>query len=301
MSVLLHHSQTTSLIILLSSFFSLLKFVSCDSNSQNHPLHYIHHYCSQEYNLTDNPGFHDNVDILLSDLTSKSSGSSFYNSTAGDEHEKVYALYLCRGDISSQVCHNCIDHAAQTLRENCTDFQDTTVYYEECMLRYSNRSIFATEQELPFRFWCSVKKVSDNATGDFNQSLTKLMGWLVDKAAFGNTTPIHFSTGEANTKTGDNGTSWLYGLMQCTPDITGSDCEKCLKAAIGSYQEFCAERMWAMILAPSCQLRYNTSPFMKTEKPAMPKSSTDGRGKNYKSYVALATVVLLSTIFVVRA
>ncbi|KAL6207067.1 hypothetical protein ACLB2K_024312 [Fragaria x ananassa] len=167
------------------------------------------------------------------------------------------------------------------------------------MLRYSNRSIFATKQELPYRYWCSVIKVSDHVSDQFNQSVSKLMGWLVDTAANGNTKPLHFSTGEENTKTGANGTSWLHGMMQCTPDITDGDCDKCLKAAVGSYQEFCAGRMWAMVFAPSCQLRYTTSPFGKSGQP--PKSGGDGRMKNYKPYVALAALMLLSTIFVVRS
>uniref|UniRef100_UPI0005C877C9 cysteine-rich receptor-like protein kinase 25 n=1 Tax=Fragaria vesca subsp. vesca TaxID=101020 RepID=UPI0005C877C9 len=265
MNILLHHSRITLLIIIfLSSSISFLKLVSCNSNFPKYPLHYIYHYCTDQYDQSENKGFHDNVGILLSDLTSKSYNSSFYNSTAGnEEQDKANGLFLCRGDIDAQVCHNCIDNAAKLLRDNCTDFQHTTIYYEECMLRYSNRSIFATKQELPYRYWCSVNKVSDHVSDQFNQSVSKLMGWLVDTAANGNTKPLHFSTGEENTKTGANGTSWLHGMMQCTPDITDGDCDKCLKAAVGSYQEFCAGRMWAMIFAPSCQLRYTTSPFGK--------------------------------------
>ncbi|XP_050371690.1 cysteine-rich repeat secretory protein 58-like [Argentina anserina] len=300
MNVFLHYSQITLLLIIFLSIISLFKFVSCDSKTQTYPLHYIHHYCSDQYVHAKNKGFHDNVNFLLSDLTSKSSKSSFYNSTAGDKNdEKVNGLFLCRGDVDSQVCHNCIDNAAKTLRDNCTDSLDTTVYYEECMLRYSNRSIFATEQELPFRYWCSVNMVSDKVADQFNQSVSKLMGWLVDKAAFGNTTPMYFSTGEENTKTGGSGTSWLHGLMQCTPDINQTDCQKCLKAATGSYQEVCAGRMWAMIFAPSCQLRYTISAFMKSERP--PKSAGDGRREKYRPYVAVVAVMLLSTMFVVRA
>ncbi|PQQ20129.1 cysteine-rich repeat secretory protein 4-like isoform X1 [Prunus yedoensis var. nudiflora] len=105
-------------------------------------------------------------------------------------------LFLCRGDVSPGVCRDCIDDSTKNLKQNCTHNKESIVWYEECMLRYSNHSIFATEEEMPWRYWCSLNKVSN--TDQFNQSLSTLMNGLVDKAAFGNTTPPFFATGDDN-------------------------------------------------------------------------------------------------------
>ncbi|KAH0985523.1 hypothetical protein GBA52_012700 [Prunus armeniaca] len=137
---------------------------------------------------------------------------------------------------------------------------------------------------MPWRYWCSVNKVSN--TDQFNQSLSTLMNGLVDKAAFGNTTPPFFATGDD--KKGGGGIS-IYCLMQCTPDINGSECQRCLKAAVGGYQETCEGRTWSMIFSPSCQVRYGSDPFYGEGKPI---KSGGGRGKN-NSYVAVAAVLCM--------
>ncbi|KAM1108509.1 hypothetical protein ACFX2B_005093 [Malus domestica] len=273
MSLVNFHDHT--LIIVSLSFIGLFKLVIC-SNS----IHYIHHYCSLEVNTAQNAPFQDNVNKLLSELSSKSSGTSFYNSTSGDNDKKVYGLYLCRGDVKSGVCRDCINSAAKNLKQNCTNNRESIVWYEECMLRYSNRSISATEEELPWRYWCSVNKVSNK--DQFNQSLLNLMNGLVDKAV-GNTTPIYFATGDD--KKGNGGTS-IYCLMQCTPDINGTDCQRCLRAGVGGYLETCEGRTWGMIFSPSCQVRYGPDLFYGEGKP----TKSGGTGKR-KSFVAVRVTV----------
>ncbi|KAM1008774.1 hypothetical protein ACFX2J_005143 [Malus domestica] len=124
MSLVNFHGPT--LIIVSLSFIGLSKLVIC-SNS----IHYIHHYCSLEVNKAQNGSFQDNVNKLLTELSSKSSGTSFYNSTSGDNDKKVYGLYLCRGSVKSGVCHDCIDSAAKNLKQNCTNNRESIVWYEE--------------------------------------------------------------------------------------------------------------------------------------------------------------------------
>ena len=61
-------------------------------------------------------------------------------------------------DVTSQVSRESAI-ASTLLPKTSNKFAPTTgkhVWYEECMLRYSNHSISATEEELPWRYWCSV-------------------------------------------------------------------------------------------------------------------------------------------------
>ncbi|KAM1108506.1 hypothetical protein FF1_005115 [Malus domestica] len=115
-----------TLIIVSLSFIGLFKLVIC-SNS----IHYIHHFSSLEVNKAQNGPFQDNVNKLLSELSSKSSGTSFFNSTSGHNDKKVYGLYLCRGSVKSGDCRDCIDSAAKNLKQNCTNNRESIVWYEE--------------------------------------------------------------------------------------------------------------------------------------------------------------------------
>ncbi|CAN6690013.1 unnamed protein product [Malus baccata var. baccata] len=94
------------------------------------------------------------------------------------------------------------------------------------------------------------------------------MNGLVDRDV-GNTTPIYFATGDD--KKGNGWTS-IYCLMQCTPDINGTDCQRCLRAGIGGYQETCEVR-------EEHGVRYGPDLFYGEGKPT--KSGGTGKRKSF--------------------
>ena len=53
----------------------------------------------------------------------------------------------------------------------------------------------------------------------------------------------------------------LYTLAQCTPDLSGADCNSCLKIATNTLPGCCGGKQEGIILFPSCIIQYAVSPF----------------------------------------
>lgn len=66
-----------------------------------------------------------------------------------------------------------------------------------------------------------------------------------------------FATAEANYSLLQR----VYGLAQCTPDISNSDCNTCLQNCISTFPTCCNTLQGARIVVPSCYVRYETYPF----------------------------------------
>jgi len=122
------------------------------------------------------------------------------------------------------------------------------------MLRYSDRSILNINEIGPAYFAWNM----NNATvaDRFNVVVKQLLNDLKSKAIKGDsnhkyavgTLPGPSSSGEI-----------IYGLVQCTPDLSGPQCDDCLISSIVEVSKCCSNRIGARIVRPSCNLRFETS------------------------------------------
>ena len=88
----------------------------------------------------------------------------------------------------------------------------------------------------------------------------------------------------------------LYGLAQCTQDLSEDDCNRCLRIAISNLPTCCTGKQGGRVLTPTCNVRYELYPFYRELAtapppapppapllvPSPPSSLTrpSGRGKN---------------------
>lgn len=95
-----------------------------------------------------------------------------------------------------------------------------------------------------------------------------------------------FATAEANYSLLQR----VYGLAQCTPDISNSDCNTCLQNCISTFPTCCNTLQGARILFPSCYVRYEpylffNANFSAAPLPASPPppstTTTSNRGKTF--------------------
>ncbi|KAK9681686.1 hypothetical protein RND81_10G020400 [Saponaria officinalis] len=219
-------------------------------------------------NYTQNDAFNLNLDTVLTGLTTQSTSKAFFNVTSGESSDKVYGLFYCRGDVDPQLCHDCVQSAAQHITELCPYMKEAIIYYEECTVRYANRNIFSLAEEYPWAFWRSYANVLNPV--DFKQKLFSTMTGLIENVAY--KTSYHgFGTEDVDL----SGDLTLYCLVQCTPDILGLPCDRCLKIALADTQGACCNnRRRLLILRPSCLLIYDTAPFYPTPPPPMPPKSS---------------------------
>ncbi|KAJ4713095.1 Receptor-like protein kinase [Melia azedarach] len=210
-----------------------------------------------------NSTYQRNLNHLLNSLTDNTSKYGFYNLSYGQNPDNVYATALCRPDMEPDSCRNCIDLATKNIASICpNDIMGIAGYddrgYNTCMLRYANYDIFGLMENAPYFFVYALSNISENIVGVFNQTRERLLNRLINEAA-ARSSPNKSATGvEAYSTIGS-----IYGLVQCTPDLSVTDCKKCLNDTTKLMSQCCDRRQGGRVINPSCSFRYETNKFFK--------------------------------------
>ncbi|KAL3522073.1 hypothetical protein ACH5RR_014907 [Cinchona calisaya] len=168
--------------------------------------------------------------------------------------------FLCRGDVNTDVCARCVANASLEILQKCPDQKTATIWLDDCLLRYSNESMFfRTDQNIILSMW-NTQNASD--PDRFNQLLGDMMDTIAIQAAIGNSGK-RFAVEEANYSPFQK----IYALGQCTPDVASDDCESCLRNAISNLPARCNNRRGGRVLFPSCNIRYEVYKFYNSVTP----------------------------------
>lgn len=207
-------------------------------------------------NYTTNSTYKRNLNNLLSSIVSNNETNyGFYNLSGGRNPDQVNAISLCRGDISSDECIGCIRNSTLQILQACPNQKEAIGFSESCMLRYSNRSIFNAMETQPTVHMWNTENASD--VNQFNQALQALLSRLRSKAASGNSTR-KFATGNESA-----GFETIFGLVQCTPDVSEQDCNDCVVAAVRDIPFCCDGKLGGRVIKPSCNLRFENYRFYR--------------------------------------
>ena len=217
---------------------------------------FLYHFCIEGVgNYTSNSTYKANLNTLLSSLPSDNAiDYGFYNFSAGQNSERVNAIGLCRGDVTPDACRSCLNDSRLQLTELCPNQKEAIGWYDNCMLRYSNRSIFSTKEDLPAFSMHNVNNVSNG--DEFNEALGNLFASLKSKAASGDSR-YKFATGEVNLSSFQN----IYALVQCTPDLSQLSCSNCIEGAINGIPGCCDRKQGGRVVKPSCNIRFELYRF----------------------------------------
>ncbi|PIA64879.1 hypothetical protein AQUCO_00100390v1, partial [Aquilegia coerulea] len=251
-------------------------------------------------NYTSNSTYQSNLDSLPSFL---SSDASFYNFSIGQNPDRVNVIALCRGDVARDICHGCLSDSNTKLRELCPNEKQSIGWYDECMLRYSDRTIFETVNTLPNAYTYNPTIVSNTTTAQFNLAVRTMLNRLLGIASRG-TSVRKFATG--NTTTGPDNNISIYALAECTPDLTASQCRDCLNGTSEKLPECCDGRIGGRVLRPSCNFRYEIGRFYSvttndeapTTNTTTPPQQTSVTGKGDNKTRALIIILIPTIIFV---
>ncbi|XP_030528979.1 cysteine-rich receptor-like protein kinase 10 [Rhodamnia argentea] len=254
---------------------------------------YNYHSCLGSPNDTANSTFSSNLASLLGSLSAgASAGNSFYrNGSSG-----VFGLFLCRGDVLSSTCQSCVGNATQMLPQRCTSNRTAIIWYDECMLRYSDTDFFgAIATDVVVFMW----NVQNNTSPD--EPDVKALALIYNLAA---TVPNNAMLYGVQEFDGGDASQRRYGLEQCSRDINGSQCGYCLAQLTTYIGKCCEGKMGWRILTPSCNLRYEDYLFYRQQAAspqpvpsATPPSSTDkGKGGKNTAKIVAITLSLISAM-----
>ncbi|XP_058224730.1 cysteine-rich receptor-like protein kinase 10 isoform X2 [Rhododendron vialii] len=217
-------------------------------------------YISESGNYSPDSKYQTNLNTLLSNLSSSTDRYGFYNSSFGENPDKVYAIVLCRGDVELDTCRSCINNSIIKLPQLLPNNKGAIGWYDYCMLHYSNKSINGIVATDPR--YLMVNGRDALSMNDFKQAVRSLFNNLRSQAASGGARR-KFATGN----TSGPAFQPVYGLIQCTPDLSETDCNNCLQGATVNIPQYFGEKIGGRILTPSCNLRYENYSFI-TEIPA---------------------------------
>lgn len=175
----------------------------------------------------------------------------------------MFGIYQCREDLSLKICRECIQDATKKITQVCPFYGEGIVWYDECMLRYANRSIFSLRETTPTADAWYVDDVSNY--DKFAPVLEKTMNIIVGQAARA-TARGHFANKYANWTSKDR----VYCFALCTPDIDEFDCMNCLTIALAEIYKFYNSSKGVTSFLPSCQLGYDTELDQITNVPLAP-------------------------------
>ncbi|KAJ7967630.1 Cysteine rich receptor like kinase [Quillaja saponaria] len=275
----------TSMFLFL--FLCFLKFSTIIEAADPLPLHTN---CTNK-NFTTNTPYQFNLKSLLSSLSSNATGTTeFYNTTAGgggrNTSDTVYGLFMCRGDVNPQVCRECVVRATKRITLECPVATEAIIWYDPCLLRYSNRPFFSTVDKRPRLGLLNTANISNP-----QRFMRILFITINDTAAEAANSPPgtkKYATKEANI----SGFQKLYCLAQCTPDLSSLDCSMCLRGVIGDLPWCCQGKQGGRVLYPSCTVRYELYPFYQDAKAVSPAASSQPKGKSGISSVTIIAIVV---------
>lgn len=238
---------------LLLSLFLLSPPAFGDSN-----IAFLSYTCSSFDNYTTNTPYASNLQQAFYQLTSTAPPSGFGLRSIGDDlQNQVNALALCRGDVSPNDCKNCIAMASNKIQQQCPDKKGASIWYDFCLLKYSNTKFFGKIDNGVRLYMWNVQEAENPAM--FNEQVKNLLTSLAEKVEV---TPKLYVIGEKEIE----GSKKLYGLVQCTRDLSSDACKKCLNDAVAELPNCCDAKIGGRVIGGSCNFRYEIYPIVDAQK-----------------------------------
>ncbi|GAB4831041.1 hypothetical protein Ancab_040223 [Ancistrocladus abbreviatus] len=236
----------------------LLPFLLVGSVSAQDTVPIMNVSCSNSGNYTPNSEYRYNLDNLIGKLSSESSVTGFYNGSFGESPNQVYALYFCPGDTNQQLCHSCVQNATSTIVNKCPNQIGATLWYDSCLIRYSNESFFGKLDSSDEWGMYLMQNITNVSVTSFMQVVNNTLNQISVRAANGDQLGRKFATQEVNVSSSLK----LYALGQCTPDLSASDCRLCLTECTDVVVNYTYGKSFSRIFCgTNCYIRYEIYPF----------------------------------------
>ncbi|KAM7265193.1 hypothetical protein ACFE04_002876 [Oxalis oulophora] len=220
-------------------------------------------------NFTTKSIYSKNRDTIISSLASNASANNgFYNSSIGDGSDTVYATALCRGDATPTECSTCVNTTAYNLLTECPLQYEAISWSGDplCVVHYANTYIFGVLEMNPRHFVYNTGTISWNSSG-FYDTWGGLMDKVKNEAIVGNS-KLKYAADKANFTLAQ----YIYAMVQCTPDLSKSDCDKCLTQSISDYESARYGYRGGVIYRPNCVYRWELYSFYNEVDNAPPPS-----------------------------
>ncbi|XP_023634687.1 cysteine-rich receptor-like protein kinase 11 isoform X1 [Capsella rubella] len=260
-----------------------------------------------------NTTYDSNRRLILSSLASNVTARDglFYNSSIGEEPDRVYATSLCIPGAQSKDCSDCITRAVTELIQNCPNQTEAFSWPGTktlCMVRYANRSFTGSMDLEPHTLRYNTGNITINMS-EFDRIWDAFTLRMIDSASSGRNGASSSSSNKYYAADVTSLTKFqrVYALMECTPDLSPGNCDACLRASVRRYQECCRGNQGGVARRPSCFFRWDLYPFLgafdnitSAAPPPQPPTGDEDDGDSLSVGaivgIAVATVVVFFSL-----
>ncbi|KAL9690252.1 hypothetical protein QQ045_010649 [Rhodiola kirilowii] len=193
--------------------------------------------------------FQVNLNNLLITLQQQAPlNNGFYNTTSGENSDKLDGLAQCRGDLSAQDCASCLRDSVQVAFNTCTNSNFAALRFRWCFLRYSDKDSFG--------LWKGVLSAAGSGSDDPNVVAKgrNFMSALADSVP---NEPLMYKTGFVDVADG----SKRYGLAQCIRDLNKTSCGECLTKQVKFFNQNIGNQSRLEVSSYECNMWYNNYQF----------------------------------------
>ncbi|KAL2320045.1 hypothetical protein Fmac_029014 [Flemingia macrophylla] len=250
---------------------------------------YLHHNCSSDHEPA-KPAFERDLKILFSHMSSNATvaNKSFYK---GNVESSVNGLFMCRGDLPSLLCQQCVANATLRISSLCNSSRQAVIWFSYCMLRYSDKYFFSNMETSPSFQKLNVTTPSTHVPtqGFFNNKLSNTIEDVAEKAGD--------SDGKfVNKSLKLNPSQTLYALGQCTQHLSSDQCKACLESINTIIPWTRLGSVGGMVLYPNCNIRFELFQFYMTDQPPKDNPSPSRRKDKKKGHArTMILIIVVST------
>ncbi|KAK8524819.1 hypothetical protein V6N13_015822 [Hibiscus sabdariffa] len=213
--------------------------------------------CSNSGNFAANDPYGANLMELFTTLSNQTPPTLFGQASVGQPPDQVHGLALCAAYMSSSNCQTCVQKAVNEIQNSCPNKKSAIVWnnwYGDCLLKYSNVQFFGQVDNQNKIFY-----QNPNTAGNPVAFAMQTNGLLLQLSNQSSARPALYAAGELQVY----GLQKVYGLAQCTRDLAGSDCKKCLDDLIATVlPTCCAGKEGGRVLSGSCLLQFENFVFI---------------------------------------
>ncbi|KAL0699131.1 hypothetical protein Bca4012_055253 [Brassica carinata] len=219
--------------------------------------------CPNNGGFTPNGTYDANRRLILSYLPSNVTAQEglFFNSSIGQEPNRVYATGMCIPGSNPVECFDCIRITSDALIQKCPNQTEAYSWPTQCYVRYSNTSFFGSADLSPKDSVTNGANVDSNLA-EFRKIMGDLVVHMVNAASTAKTTPSSSDNYYTANMAALNPSQDIFAMMQCTPDLSSDDCKTCLRHSTYEYSRPCCNtKQGTRIVRPSCYFRMEKYSF----------------------------------------
>eukprot|EP00252_Welwitschia_mirabilis_P015077 TRINITY_DN3320_c0_g1_i3.p1 TRINITY_DN3320_c0_g1~~TRINITY_DN3320_c0_g1_i3.p1 ORF type:complete len:262 (-),score=-7.42 TRINITY_DN3320_c0_g1_i3:384-1169(-) len=232
-----------------SATLALLVFLVARAAAQS----FLYEGCSQDQ-YSAGSGYETSLNSLLATLLKQASDTTYFNTSVGSGGDAVYGLYTCRGDLNGDQCSNCVQNCQSQISQGCFRSRGARIQLDGCFLRYDSFDFFS-QPDLTFIHQLCGSGV--DSTAEFDAHRNDVLAHLMVSGFVNN------GNGLRTASSGDGRTGFVHGLAQCEGDLSPSDCDGCIDAAVQKLKGACGNAVAGEVFLSKCYARYGQDGFYR--------------------------------------